>query len=370
MARRKDPQPAKESEINLASLLSALAKPTFVINHDNRFLYANPAAEDFFNLSGPLLQRRRLEDVLSPDSPLISLVQQARAEASGFYEHDVELAGPRILARAFAVEVAPLPEQPQSIVVCLEERGLARRLEQQAIRRSRGFSMTALSAMLAHEVKNPLAGIRGAAQLLEASVGSKDKALAQLICEECDRITALLERMESFTGEGPIKLGPVNIHEVVSYVRRLIVNEFAYPIAFIEDYDPSLPNVLGQRDLLIQIVLNLMKNAAEALSDTGGARITLRTRYRHGSRLSSARGASQLERALVLEIEDNGPGIPEELRAHLFEPFVSSKGRGRGFGLPLAAKLVDDQGGVIDFESEAGHTVFRLLLPLCEEELS
>jgi two-component system, NtrC family, nitrogen regulation sensor histidine kinase GlnL len=224
-----------------------------------------------------------------------------------------------------------------------------------------------MAAMLAHEVKNPLSGIRGAAQLLEENLGPNDRELTRLICDEADRIVALVNRMEVFSDRRPLDRGPVNIHEVLDRVRLVAQSGFARHVRFIEGYDPSLPPVLGNRDALIQVFLNLVKNAAEAVPAQGGE-IQVATSYQHGVRLAVAGTETRLHLPLLVTVTDNGEGIPEDLRPHLFDPFVSTKHHGTGLGLALVAKVIDDHGGVIEFDSQPRRTVFRVCLPMASVE--
>ena len=237
------------------------------------------------------------------------------------------------------------------------------------IRDSKGAarSVAAMAAMLAHEVKNPLSGIRGAAQLLEQNAEMKDRALTRLICDETDRICTLVDRMEVFSNDLPIERGPVNIHLVLNRVREIAQNGFAQHIHFVEQYDPSLPPVSGNHDQLIQVFLNLVKNSAEALPRANGE-IVLTTAYQYGMRLGNPNSSQRVLLPLVVSVRDNGTGIPDEICQHLFDPFVTAKVNGTGLGLALVAKIIDEHSGIIEFDSEPNCTVFRVMLPIIQEK--
>ncbi|PXA73789.1 ATPase, partial [Caulobacter sp. D4A] len=230
-------------------------------------------------------------------------------------------------------------------------------------------SVVGLGRMLAHEIKNPLAGIRGAAQLLKTGASAADQPLAQLIVDETDRIRRLVDRMEAFSDQAPTPREAVNIHQVLDRVRALVVNGVADGLRFREQYDPSLPPVWGDEDQLIQIFLNLVKNASEAAHMRGDGRgeLIIHTAWRPGVRVRGADGKAASSAPIEIRVQDNGPGVPQSLREHLFQPFVTTKANGTGLGLALVTKLVTAHGGLIDFESEPGRTVFRVLLPVAPE---
>jgi two-component system nitrogen regulation sensor histidine kinase GlnL len=323
------------------AILNALPNPVLLIGPDGKIVDANMAAESFFEISTQFLQRQSLKELVPFGSPLLALIDQVRSSGSPVNEYKVDLGTPRIGGdRQVDLHVAPLTERPGHIVVMLQERTIADKMDRQLTHRSAARSVIALAAMLAHEIKNPLSGIRGAAQLLEQAASSEDRMLTRLICDEADRIVTLVDRMEVFGDDRPVARGP-------------------------EEYDPSLPPVLANQDQLIQVFLNLVKNAAEAVVDLGSdAEIQLTTAFRPGVRLSVPGKKSRVSLPLEFCVKDNGPGVPEDLLPNLFDPFVTTKPTGSGLGLALVAKIVGDHGGIIECESQPRKTTFRVLLPM------
>jgi two-component system, NtrC family, nitrogen regulation sensor histidine kinase GlnL len=298
-------------------------------------------------------------------SPLLALVDQVRSLGSAVNEYRVDLSSPRLPGeRVVDMHVGPMPERSGYVVVMLQARSMADKMDRQLTHRSAARSVIALAAMLAHEIKNPLSGIRGAAQLLEQSANDEDRTLTRLICDEADRIVKLVDRFEVFGDERPIERERVNIHAVLEHVKRLAQSGFGRNIKFVEDYDPSLPPVLANRDQLIQVFLNLVKNAAESIGEsTSEAEIVLSTAFRPGVRLSLPGSKTRVSLPLEFCVKDNGPGVPEDLMPHLFDPFVTTKPTGTGLGLALVAKIIGDHGGIIECESQPRRTVFRVLMP-------
>ena len=353
------------STIPPEALLGALPHPLLVIADDLRIEYVNTVAEDFFQMSAAVLCRRTLADVVAFGSPLISLVEQVQRTGTTVNEYGVDLGSYRFeTPKLVDLYGGPLPEAPGRVMIMLQQRNMAQMIERQLTHRAAARTVSGMAAVLAHEIKNPLSGIRGAAQLLETDAGEDGRALTQLICAETDRICRLVDRMQAFGTDGPQGAAAVNIHEVLGHVRQIAEAGFAQGIRIVELYDPSLPPVIGHRDRLVQAFLNLVKNAAEAVAGSTDARITLQTAYRPGLRHQAAGPRSREGQPLVVAIEDNGPGVTESLRPHIFDPFVSAKAGGSGLGLAIVRDVAGVYGGRAWIgESALGGAAVHLQLP-------
>ncbi len=347
-------------------ILNALPHPVLAVAADGFVVEANVAAEIFFGISRAILLQQTLSNLLPFDSVLLSLIEQVKATGAAITEYRVDLGVPRLgTEKMVDLFVTPFSDMGEGVVVMLQERAMAEKMDRQLNHRGAARSVSAMAAMLGHEIKNPLSGIRGAAQLLEAELNDGDRALTRLICEETDRIVKLVDRMDAFSDNRPLERASVNIHTVLDHVRRIAQAGFARNIRFTENYDPSLPPVLGNRDQLIQIFLNLVKNAAEAIGDLlGDGEIELSTAFRPGVRLKLSNSDAAVSLPLQFCVRDNGPGVAPEIRQHLFEPFVTTKTSGNGLGLALVAKIIGDHGGTIECESQPRRTIFRVLMPM------
>jgi two-component system nitrogen regulation sensor histidine kinase GlnL len=333
-----------------------------ILSPDDRIAYVNPSGEQFFALGAPQMQRLALSELVPFGSPIVPLAEEARESSVVMSEYEVDVGSPRIGRRLVNATASPIIERPGFVILTLQENTIASKMDRQLTHRGAARSVTAMAAVLAHEIKNPLSGIRGAAQLIENSVEGEDRVLTQLICDETDRIVGIVERMEMFSDK-PVEREPVNIHAVLERVRRIAENGFARNVKFYEQYDPSLPEVHGNFDQLVQVFLNLIKNSSEEVSENNGE-ITIKTAFRHGISVTVPGTSSRLKLPIEVTIQDNGGGVPEELLPYLFDPFVTTKTKGSGLGLALVAKIVGDHGGIVECEPLDRGTAFRVMLPM------
>ncbi len=363
LALKPDAGEASRVAPDAAALLNALPHPVVVVDRRDDIAYLNAAGEQFLAGSLASLAGTNLQNLIPHDNPLLSLVGKVRKTGNSMTEYGIRLKTPRIGAHWVSVDGAPMGGGSGHVVLMLQEQSIAGKIDRSITHRGAARSVTALAAMLGHEVKNPLSGIRGAAQLLDGLVAPEDRELTRLIVEEADRIVALLERMDVFTERPRLERRAVNIHEVLDHVILLQQSAGTKPVRFEVRYDPSLPPVYGDRDQLVQVFLNIIKNAVEAI-DIEGGEVVVRTAYQHGVRLAVPGSEARMHLPLMVQIQDDGPGIPDDMRRHMFDPFITTKPGGTGLGLALVAKFVDDHGGVIDVESQPRRTVFSVMLPV------
>jgi len=366
-----------QSTLDFTCLLEALPNPLIALNKQNNIIFANAASENFFQSSFKSLGRKGLKAIIPPTSPLLGLLKDARSRNATFNEYGVVVGGPgtggeRVVDLQIAPVITPNIDQQGLIVMQIMTRSMAQKIDQQLTHRSAARTVTGMASMLAHEIKNPLSGIRGAAQLLETSLEDDDLELTELIVTETDRIKDLVNQMEEFSDERPISREPINIHAILSHVRKVAISGFAKNIPIFEKYDPSLPRVYGNRDQLVQVLLNLVKNAAEAIIESAeDGNIVFSTAFRPGVHLSmrgnkTSSNNDRISLPLEVKITNTGSTIPADILPHMFEPFVSSKPNGKGLGLALTAKIIGDHGGVIDCTSKNNKTEFAILLPMAK----
>jgi two-component system, NtrC family, nitrogen regulation sensor histidine kinase GlnL len=353
----------------MMAVIEALPNPLLVLDADNKVCMVNAAAEDFFQASSSILTRLTISDLIPFASPVLESVNQVRESGSVVIEYGMGVGTPRFGGeRQVDLQTAPVGEAKGHVLVLLLRRSMAQKLGQQLSHLGAARSVTAMAAMLAHEIKNPLAGIKGAAQLIEPGLDEQDRGMARLIQDEAERIRKLVDQMEVFTDERPLDRQPVNIHVVLDRVKKLVTAESG-TIALTEEYDPSLPFVLGNSDQLVQVFLNLARNAVDAVASNGNTReVGFSTAFRPGIKLQVAGSNERVSLPLEISVHDNGPGVPEEILPHIFDPFVTTKKQGRGLGLALVAKVVRDHGGTVECLPRRQGTTFRCLLPMIRPE--
>ena len=345
-------------------LLAALPVPVVALDARDRPVAVNLAAETLFNTGAAVLAERGLAGLLVDGVAIAQVIAGARAQGGSHAAYDVTLAFADGRTQRADVLIAPLIDAPERLVVALQTRGHASLVDRQSVHRGAARAATSVAAMLAHEIKNPLSGIKGAAQLLAQTAGDADaRELTALICDEVDRIRDLVDRMEGFTDTRALPHEPENIHAVLGHVRKLAEAGFARGVRVRERYDPSLPPVRGHRDSLVQLFLNLVKNGVEAAGEQN--ELTITTAYRQGLRIATGTAGKRVSLPIEVCVIDTGPGPSPGLADHLFDPFVTTKAGGRGLGLALVAKIVDDHGGLVEYERDADNarTIFRVLLP-------
>lgn len=343
------------------AIWASLPVPTFLIDASDAILDVNSAGEGFLNASVKSLIGVPVWDQIAIDAPIEEAFARARKNGTPLFVNDVDVGSGNRAPLQCAVQIAPLLGHPGSMILMISPRELAGRMTQSHSVNSAAQSAIGMAEMLAHEIKNPLAGITGAAQLISMNLAPEDLELTDLIVTESRRIVKLLEQVEQFGNLSAPDVRPVNIHDVLDRARRSALLGFGAHMKIIEDYDPSLPLAFGDPDQLLQVVLNLLKNASEAAGQAGGT-IRIHSYFEHSFRLRRADGSGQ-SLPLQVEIIDDGPGLPDKIRADIFDPFVSGRENGTGLGLALVSKIISDHDGWISVTSVPGRTVFRLSLP-------
>ena len=339
----------------------SLPIPALIVDGTEVIVGANPAAEDFLNTSEKALKGQPVWDRLAVNAPLDNALLRVRDNGTPLFVNDVDIGTGERAPLNCTLQIAPVQGAEDHLLLLISPRELGGRMTQNHTVRGAAKSAIGMAEMLAHEIKNPLAGITGAAQLLSMNLSNGDLELTDLIVAETRRVVKLLEQVEQFGNLSAPDRGEVNVHDVLDRARRSALLGFGANMKIIEDYDPSLPPALGDSDQLLQVVLNLLKNASEA-APGGKGTIRLHTYFEHSFRLRRSDGTG---RSLPLQIEiiDDGPGLPPAIRDDIFDPFVSGRENGTGLGLALVSKIIEDHDGWISVDSVPGRTVFRISLP-------
>jgi two-component system, NtrC family, nitrogen regulation sensor histidine kinase GlnL len=346
---------------------ASLPIPAVLIGADGCITEVNPAGETFLNASSRNLLGQPALDRISIDAPMEEAFVRARANQSPIFINDVDVTTGERAPVQCNVQVAPMHDNADFLMLLISPRDIADRLGRSMSVKSAAKSAIGMAEMLAHEIKNPLAGISGAAQLISMNANAEDRELTDLIVEETRRIVKLLEQVEQFGNLRPPDRRPVNLHDALDRARKSAIVGFAAHMQIVEDYDPSLPPTLADPDQLMQVFLNLIKNAAEASKGQPGT-IRLRTFYDLSLRLRRKSGTPSVL-PLTIEIIDDGPGIPPEIAADIFEPFVSGRENGTGLGLALVSKIISDHEGWVQVDSVPGRTAFRVSLPVVPKKM-
>ncbi|MCV6593093.1 MAG: ATP-binding protein [Silicimonas sp.] len=343
----------------------SLPIPAVLFDAEDRIVAVNPVAEGFLNASNKQVAGAPVFDIFVIDAPVDEQAARVREQSTPLFMNNVDVGTGQSAPINCNVQMAEVSEMPGHLLMIFEPRVLADRLGRSMSMKSAAKSAIGMSEMLAHEIKNPLAGITGAAQLLSMNLEAEDRELTDLIVSETRRILALLEQVEQFGNLRPPACAPVNIHDLLDRALKSAAVGFAAHMKLVEQYDPSLPPTFVDADQMLQVLLNLLKNAAEASGGTPGT-ITVRSFYDLSLRLRRKDGSAALP--LNIEIIDDGPGLPPEIEADLFEPFVSGRENGTGLGLALVSKIISDHNGWVSVDSVPGRTVFRISLPVAPKD--
>jgi two-component system nitrogen regulation sensor histidine kinase GlnL len=357
------------SETSFETLWPSLPVPSVIVSDDDKICEINSAAEGFLNASAKSMRGVPVMDKLAIDAPLEEAFDRVRRDDAPMFINNVDVSGGNAAPVQCNIQIAPLSGRPGWVLMLMEPRQIADRLGRSHSVKSSARSAIGMAEMLAHEIKNPLAGITGAAQLLSMGISAEDQELTDLIVEESRRIVALLEQVEQFGNLRPPSRRSINVHDLIDRARKSAKLSYAASMKFVEEFDPSLPPTFVDGDQFMQVFLNLFKNAAEASDKKDGGVIRIRTFYDLSLRLRRKDGSGA---ALPLQVEiiDDGPGLPPEIAGDIFEPFVSGRENGTGLGLALVSKIISDHEGWISVDSNPGKTVFRISLPVAPKEPS
>ena len=346
-------------------ILNELRTPVFLLNNKNNIEYINLRGEEFFGLSAKMIVGKPLSSFVKHGSQLFTLLKRVRSSDFGITEESLDLSNIQFQNRKARVHLVPVSSKNNKIIVQISQSELSEIIQTQTFNSKISKSFSSMTDMLMHELKNPLAGIKGASQLIKADIKDDENLLEliELICIESDRIVSLLNRIEQIGNNNTnLILEPANLHEILSHCRLVAQNSFGNNIEFLEDYDPSLPNLNVDKDLIIQIILNLLKNACESYASYG--KVKIKTMYNSNKLKSYTKEGVSIFLPLQIEIIDYGPGIPNDLLPNIFDPFVTSKNNGKGLGLAIVASGLEELGASISVSSEEGYTCFQMNFPL------
>ncbi len=348
-------------------ILDFLPFPVILITETNSFYWINHSAENFLQLSKSVLIGKQIKYLFSEENHFLSLISRVRKSHISLSEKSIKFLNPKFNEKFCSVQVVPINNINSfafkaDILITVQEESFIDKMIQNKQMYSSSVAMSKINSVLAHEIKNPLAGIKGAAQLLESDLPENKIELSKMIVLETDRIVHLLDRIEKFTIDGSLKLSKINIHEILDHCIKITKASFGRHIKINCDYDPSLPEVFADKELLIQCFINLFKNSSEATDENGEILIT--TSYSMTRFVPSVSSKKMIHLPLQIEIRDNGIGIKENLIPFVFEPFISGKINGSGLGLSMVANIISDHEGVIKLNSKPGNTCFIINLPI------
>ena len=347
------------------NILNELRTPVFLVNKSNSVIYINDIGQEFFGMSSSILIGKKINQLIPKDSPILNLIERVRNSKSGITEESLDFSNLNFPDRKVRVHVVPLSFDNNKIIIQVSQLALSEMFQSQRINSKISKSFSSMIDMLMHELKNPLAGIKGASQLIETDIKDNSNLLelTKLISIECDRVEDLLNRMEQVSNNN-IKLDyeSLNIHEILNHCKRVAENSFGNEVNFINEFDPSLPRLFANKNLLIQIIINLLKNATEASQKKGN--IKIKTSFNSNKITSFGNEDIPTQLPLQIEIIDFGVGIPSNILSSIFDPFVSSTKQGKGLGLSIVASGLEEMGAVIDVSSSSGFTNFCMNFPL------
>ncbi len=352
--------------ISYDAIWSALPSPAFLMVEREAceiITACNPAAEVFLSASASQVCGDAAFERLLIKAPMIEAVARARRNCAPIFINDAEVSVGHNAPEVCNLQIVPMNDDMATTLLIVTPREIAGRLGRTRAVKSDSHSAIGMAEMLAHEIKNPLAGISGAAQLLSMGLSPADRELSDLIVAETKRIVKLLDQVEHFGDQRPPERQAVNIHDMLERARQSATIGFGAHMSIVADYDPSLPDVLADPDQLLQVFLNLLKNASEAQPD--GGMIKIRTYFERGLQVMGHAG-QRIGLPLQIEFVDDGPGLPPAIADTVFEPFVSGRSNGTGLGLALVSKIVLAHEGQIEVNSRMGQTVFRVSLPVAE----